>query len=125
MNINKKILTELTYLGIFFFLAIIIFKIAFYSEPILNVLKLIFNMAYSFVLPGYFVLLYYHEKLDFLQRTILGTFVMFAIYSSWGYNIGIIGIKIKVFAIFTPIILIFWSVLLNNKIILEKKSSEN
>ena len=76
---------ELKTLGILFIILVIVFKIVFYQEAFWIILKLILSLFWAFVLPGFALMYYWHEKLDFLQRIIIGTVFGFALISLTSY----------------------------------------
>ena len=113
-----KINKELVYLLIAFLISIVIFKAVFYKESFLNVLKMVASLFWLFLLPGYSIMLYWDEKLDFLERLIVGIALGIALVGTLSYYIGLIGLNIKFHAIILPLLLILIGVVLS----LRKKS---
>ncbi len=97
---------EVQYIGILFLLVLIIFKIAFYKENLIVLFRNVLSLFWLFVLPGYFILLYWKEKLGFVERFIVGIMVSAAIIGITSYYIGLIGLNIKYHIILLPLILI-------------------
>jgi uncharacterized membrane protein len=97
---------EAQYMGILFLLALIIFKIAFYKENLAVLFRNVLSLFWLFVLPGYFILLYWREKLDFMERFIVGIMISAAITSIARYYSGLIGLNLKYHAILLPLVLI-------------------
>ena len=118
-DLNKekmhKIKKELIYLLILFFIGIIIFKIGFYNENVLNIIKIVSSLFWLFLLPGYFLMLYFEDNLDFIERLIIGIALGFGIMGILSYYIGLLGLNIKYHTIFLPIILILISLIINLK----------
>ncbi len=108
-------LKELQYLGILFTAALIIFKIAFFKEEIIILLRNISSLFWLFVLPGYFIMHYWKEKIGFVERFFIGTLLSAAIIGISSYYIGIAGLNIKFHAIILPLIIIFAGVMINLK----------
>ena len=106
---------ELQYLGILLIAALIIFKIAFFKEDIIILLRNVLSLFWLFVLPGYFIMLYWKEKIGFVERFFIGTLLSAAIIGISGYYIGIAGLNIKFHAMILPLIIIFIGVIINLK----------
>ena len=100
------ILKELKIIGILFLTALAIFKIAFFNESIFVVLRTVFSIFWPFLIPGYFIMFHWHEKLDLTERIIAGTMLSAAILGIFSYYLGLIGLNIKYSAIILPIVLI-------------------
>ena len=97
---------ELMYIGLLFIIALVVFKIAFFKEEVTVLLRTVLSLFWLFVLPGYFILLYWKEKLGFVERFIVGIMVSAAIIGITSYYIGLIGLNIKYHIILLPLILI-------------------
>ena len=108
-------LEELKYIGILFLAALIIFKIAFFKETFFILFRTVLSLFWLFALPGYFIMLYWREKLGFLERFIIGIALSAAIISIFSYYFGLIGLNIKYHAVALPLILILLCVIINLK----------
>jgi uncharacterized membrane protein len=104
---------ELKYIGILFLLVLIIFKIAFFKENLVVLFRSVISLFWLFVLPGYFIMLYWKEKLKFLERFIIGIALSAAIIGMSSYYLGLIGLNIKYHAIILPPILILIGATIN------------
>lgn len=104
---------ELQYIGILFLLVLIIFKIAFYKENLIVLFRNVLSLFWLFALPGYFIMLYWKEKLGFLERFIIGIALSAAIIGIFSYYIGLIGLNIKYHAIVLPLVLILIGIVIN------------
>lgn len=104
---------ELQYLGILLIAALIIFKIAFFKENMIVLLRNVLSMFWLFVLPGYFMMLYWKEKLGFTERFIIGTGLAAAVIGVISYYLGLVGLDIKFHAVALPLILIAASLTVN------------
>ncbi len=109
----NKIKKELIYLLIVFIVAIIIFKVVFYNEGLFNVLKTIASLFWLFLLPGYSLMFYWEEKLDFLERFIIGIVLGIALVGIFSYHLGLIGLNIKLHTIVLPLIIIISGIIIN------------
>ena len=112
---KKKVfdLLELKYIGILFLLALIIFKIAFFKENLVVLLRNVLSLFWLFVLPGYFIMLYWKEKLGFTERFVIGIALSAAIIGIFSYYLGLIGLNIKYHAIVLPLVLILAGIVIN------------
>ena len=104
---------EFVYIGILFLIALIIFKIAFYKESFFVLLRNVLALFWLFVLPGYFIMLYWKEKLEFIERFIIGIGLSAAIIGISSYYIGLIGLNIKFHTIVLPLILILVGIIMS------------
>jgi len=98
---------ELKYIGILFLLVLVIFKIAFFKEDLVVLLRNVLALLWLFALPGYFIMLYWKENLGFLERFIIGIALSAAIIGISSYYLGLTGLNIKYHAIILPLVLIF------------------
>ena len=89
-----------------------VFKIAFYSDSFIVVLRSALAILFMFVVPGYFGMLFWHEKLDFTQRIIVGTSVAAGLIGTISYYLGLVGLNIKYHTILLPALIIVLGYLL-------------
>ena len=106
---------ELQYIGILFLLVSIIFKIAFFKEDLVVLLRNVLSLFWLFALPGYFIMLYWKEKLGFLERFVIGIALSAAMIGIFSYYLGLIGLNIKYHTIIFPIAIILICLFLNRK----------
>jgi uncharacterized membrane protein len=106
---------ESIYMGILFFVVVITFKIAFYKESFVMILRTVLSLFWLFAIPGYFVMLYWRENLDFMERFIIGIILSAAIIGIFSYYLGLLGLNIKYHAIIFPIALISLGIVSNFK----------
>lgn len=97
---------ELQYIALLFVLSLIIFKIVFFKENLIVLLRNVVALFWMFVLPGYFSMLYWKEKIEFLERFFIGISLSAAIIGIFSYYIGIAGLNIKYHFILLPLLLI-------------------
>lgn len=105
-EIFELIKKEAVYMAVLVLAALLIFKIAFYKENIVVLLRIAASMFWLFVLPGYFMMLYWHGKLNFLERCIIGTIIAASAVGITSYYLGIFGLNIKYHTFLLPPILI-------------------
>ncbi len=106
---------EMKYLGIALAALFIALEIAFYKENLLAVLRNALSLFWLFVLPGYFIMLYWHENLGFLERFFVGFAVAAGITGVFSYYAGLIGLNIKYHVILFPIVMILVGAWVNLK----------
>ena len=104
---------EFQYVGILFFIMLIIFKIIYYKDDLIVSLRFVGSLFWLFVLPGFCLMLYWREKLDFTERIVIGIAVSAAIIGIFSYYIGLLGLNIKYHGIILPIVLILAGISLN------------
>jgi hypothetical protein len=102
---------EKFYIGLLFLLALIIFKIAFFKENLSVLFRNVLSLFWLFILPGYFVMFYWKERLEFIERFIIGIALAAGVIGMFSYYIGLIGLNIKYHTFILPTILILiWSI---------------
>lgn len=92
-----------------FFLFLIVFAgfiIVFYKENIITTLKFTASLFLLFVVPGFYVMLYYSERLDFLERTVIGAVLSAALFGIISYYLNLIEMHIKYYSLVIPLIII-------------------
>lgn len=107
------VIRELKYIGILFLLALVIFKIAFFNESLFVILRIVLALFWIFVLPGYFIMLYWNEKINFLERFVVGISLSAAIIGIFSYYIGLLGLNIKYHMVLLPVVLTLMGIIIN------------
>ena len=97
---------ESKYIGILFIAALIIFKIIYFKENLAVLLRITLSLFWLFVIPGYFAMLYWKEKLEFAERFVIGVLASAAIIGIFSYYFGLMGLNIKYHAFVLPIFII-------------------
>ena len=97
---------ELQYIGLLFLLALLIFKIAFFKENLIVLFRTVLSLFWLFVLPGYFIMLYWEEKLEFVERFVIGIALTTGMIGIFSYYIGLLGLNIKYHTVLLPISII-------------------
>jgi hypothetical protein len=91
LNVLKK---EWKYLAVLFVIVLVILKIAYYREGILEVVKITVWLFWLFVIPGYVVMLNWQKTLGFVERSVIGTIAGIAVIGLSSYYFGIAGLRI-------------------------------
>jgi|TARA_B100002003_G_C13844079_1_gene414112 uncharacterized membrane protein len=97
---------ELAYILALFVIFLIIFKIIYFKEGFLIVLRTVLSLFWLFALPGYFAMFYWREKIGFTERFVVGIAFSAAIIGILSYYLGLIGLNIKFHVILLPLAII-------------------
>ena len=111
-NFLKK---ESVYLGAVFLVLLLILKIVFFKEDFTVLIRYAASLFWLFILPGYFAMLYYREKIEFIERIVVGFAVSAAVIGVFSYYIGLIGLNIKYHTFLLPLILIIAGIFFASK----------
>ncbi len=114
-EVFDKIKKELLHIGLIFILSFIIFEVAFYKENLAVLLRTVLSIFWLFVLPGYFIMLYWHDKLEFFERFLIGIALSAGVIGIASYYIGLIGLNIKYHTFILPLILILLGITISLK----------
>ncbi len=112
-EVFELIKKELQYIGLIVLIVLIIFKIAFFKEEISVLFGTVLSLLWTFVLPGYFIMLYWKERISFMERFFIGIVLSAGIIGILSYYSGIIGLNIKYHAIILPPVLILVGIAIN------------
>ncbi|HLG25005.1 MAG TPA: hypothetical protein VI564_08805 [Candidatus Nanoarchaeia archaeon] len=104
---------ELLYLAACALIIIALFKIAFFNESLISTIKTAISVFWLFMIPGYFIMLYWNQKLGFTERLVIGTIMGAALIGVMSYYFGLLGVNIKFHSLFLPIAVILISLALN------------
>ena len=102
-NIIKK---EAQYIWLLFLVVFIIFKIVFFKDSFIVLFRNVLSLFWLFVLPGYFIMLYWKDKLEFIERFIIGSAVSAGTIGIFSYYFGLIGLNIKYHTFLLPLLII-------------------
>ena len=105
-EVSDLLKKELQYIGLLFLLALAIFKVVFFKEDFIVLLRSVLSLFWLFVLPSYFILLYWRENLEFIERFVIGIAVSAGIIGMSSYYLGLIGLNIKYHIFLLPLALI-------------------
>ena len=106
---------ELIYLGIVFLALFVILKVVFFKESFVVLARYAISLFWLFILPGYFAMLYWREKIEFMERIVIGFAVSAAVIGVFSYYIGLIGLNIKYHTFLLPLILIIAGIFFASK----------
>ena len=106
-----KIKKELIYIVISILFFIIVFKLIFYKQDLLTAARLVLSLFWAFAIPGYFLMLYWHDKIEFRERFAIGIGLGAAVIGILSYYLGLIGINIKWHGFLLPAVIIAVGVL--------------
>ncbi len=110
MNENNhriELFKDMQSLTIIFIVIFILLKIFFFKESIINLIKIEASFYYLFILPGFSLLYYWKNKLNFLERFIIGFAVSLAITGILSYYLGLLGINLNISSWMLPPMIIF------------------
>lgn len=112
-NFLKFIYFESRKLLLLFLIAFAGFIIVFYKENIITTLKFTASLFWLFVAPGFYIMLYYSERLNFLERTVIGVVLSAALFGIISYYLNLIEVHLKYYGLFIPLVLISVGVMIN------------
>ena len=114
-EMSSKLVTEIIHIVILFFVALIIGKIALYEEPILMLFKAIAGIFWIFILPGFAIMYWWHNKLTFLERFIIGVPTGSAIIGVLSYYSALALIPLRIHGALLPLLIIVYMALFYKK----------
>jgi len=104
----------------------VIFRIIYYRESTLTVIRTLAAVFWLFIIPGYAVMLNWKKELGLAERIVVGSALSAGMVGIISYYTGVAGIQISVHWLLIPIILIIlgigWAMLKNN--VQEKTENE-
>lgn len=105
-DLLSKIRDESIYLVALLVITIIIFKIVFYNESFAIVLRAVISFFWLFVIPGFSLMYYWYDTLNFLERLLAGVVVSLVVIGTIGYYFGLIGIHARYHNMLLPPLII-------------------
>ena len=102
----NSIKEESRYIGMLFLAALVIFKIVYFKESFIALLKIVASLFWLFAVPGYFAMIYWKEKLEFAERFVIGILLSAAIIGIFSYYFGLMGLNMKYHAFILPPVII-------------------
>ena len=107
---NKEIFNaikkEMRYVGLLFIAGLVMFKIVFFNENLIVVFRAVLSLFWLFVLPGYFLMLYWKENLEFIERFVIGAALSAGMIGVSSYYFGLFGLNLKYHAVLLPLVFI-------------------
>jgi hypothetical protein len=96
---------EGTYLLGLLVVVIVIFKIVFYKEELLTLSWAVLSFFFTFTIPGFILCYLWEDKLDFIERFIVGNMLGLILVGILSYNLSVYTlINIKYLSIAVPLI---------------------
>jgi len=100
----NKLKNEGTYLIYIVLAAIVLFKLIFYKESFIVSIRTVIAFFWLFILPGFYFLYYWHNKLGFIERIIISVPVSVSVLSIVSYYLGLMGLDLKYHAVILPVL---------------------
>ena len=110
-----KIKEEAKRIGISALMVLIMFKAVFYSESLISIVKITMLFYWLFALPGFMIMCYWKEKIDFIERLVIGTLLGAGIFGMTSYYFGLLGVHVKYMIIIAPALTIIAGSFLSRK----------
>lgn len=104
MKLIQQVKKESIKIGILFLVFLIVFKIFFTKSSFILVFRTVFSIFWLSLIPGFYLMYCWYDKIDFIERLIIGTILGFAISGVFGYNLGFLGIKVNIQVFLVPIV---------------------
>lgn len=102
----KDLRNEFRLLIIVFVALIVMLKLTYNKEGVTEVLRASASLFWLFIMPGYFLTLYWRERLGFLERTALGSVAAFAVIGITSYYLGLAGLRLQNQTVLLPLAVI-------------------
>ncbi|MBW2974426.1 hypothetical protein KY366_01795 [Candidatus Woesearchaeota archaeon] len=103
LKIIQQLKKEGIIIGELFLIFLVIFKFLFLKSSFILVFRTVFSIFWLYLIPGFCLMYYFVEKMDIVERMIIGTIFGFAVSSLFGYNLGLMGIKVGVQVLLIPV----------------------
>jgi uncharacterized membrane protein len=103
IDLIKKELKLLIYI---FIALVAIFKIVFYKEDILILIRIVFGIYWLFLLPGFLIMYLWKENFTFIERLIFGCTLGIALTGLISYYLSLIEFNIRLHFFIIPLIII-------------------
>lgn len=101
-EIFEQLKKELLIIGAISIASLISFKLIFFKESFFAVLRAVAAVFWLLVLPGFFIMLYWHDELKLFERLIIGIAAGTSIIGLASYYFGLMGLHIKYHTILLP-----------------------
>ncbi|MBI2136964.1 hypothetical protein HYU12_00420 [Candidatus Woesearchaeota archaeon] len=100
---KPEIKKEITKLAITAIIITAVMKIAFYKQDIATTTRTALALIWMAILPGYAIMHYWKEKLDFTERIAIGSAAALGITAVTSYYLGLAGLHLKYQTALTPL----------------------
>ena len=84
----------------------LIFQLVFNKGSLGTNITAAASVYWLFILPGFAIMYWWQESLDFVERVIIGSVIGFAVIGVGGYYIGLLGIHTRFHSLILPPIMI-------------------
>jgi len=108
---KEKLIRESKYLIICFCLLMLSFKIVFYKESLIVIIRIIFSLYWMFILPGLSLMYIFNDKLNFFERLVVGIAVSSAILGILSYYLALFGFHVNNHVYFIPPLIVLISII--------------
>jgi len=105
INFMDKIKKEVGYLVLIFVAFVIMFKILFYQENFMLVIRVVGSIFWISIITGFPIMYYWHQRLDFLERITIGGVLGMGLSGVISYYLSFLGVSIKILAFLVPVII--------------------
>ncbi|MAG15626.1 hypothetical protein CMO88_01040 [Candidatus Woesearchaeota archaeon] len=112
---DKALKSEIIKLSLMLVVLAVVMKIVFYKQDLISTTRTALALFWMFALPGYAMLYYWKEKLDFAERIVIGTAAAAAVVSIASYYLGLIGLQVKYHGIVLPAAMLIISAVIMKK----------
>lgn len=110
-----KLKKEAVNLALVLVALLVIFKIVFYNEGVGVLVRTVVSLYWLIVLPGFYLIFFWHNKLSFFERLIISLPIGAALLGISSYYLGIIGLPISLHHIVIPIVVLAVAGYVNRK----------
>lgn len=101
--LHSQLKKEAINLGLVLLALAIIIKIAFFRTDIVATTRTALALFWMFALPGYALLYYWKDRLDFGERIVIGTTTAAAVTAILSYYTGLLGLPVSLHGIVIPV----------------------
>ena len=102
----SKLKSEAIRLSAVLLALVIIIKIVFYKQDIVTTTRTALALFWMFVLPGYALLYYWKDRLDFGERIVIGIATAAAVIAIASYYMGLLGLPVSLHGIVLPVVML-------------------
>jgi len=101
--LDSKLKSEIIKLLLLLLAVAVIIKLVFYKQDIFTTTRTALSLFWMFALPGYALMYYWKERMDFGERIVIGTAAAAAVTAIASYYLGLVGLHVKYHGIILPL----------------------